>query len=81
MSGINTVPLTASLIYSTTGATDEDVIVIITGFNKPVTISSLTNTGATNQDNDTYIFTENGDFTFTYYDIYGNTGSMTAIVN
>ena len=59
--------------YSTTGNTNEDVTATLS-FNK--TGVNITNNGGSAS----YIFTENGNFTFHFTDTYGNTGSETATV-
>ncbi|MDD3867965.1 MAG: hypothetical protein PHR46_00010 [Candidatus Absconditabacteria bacterium] len=63
-----------TISYSTTGNTNENVTATI-AFNK-TGVSITNNGGLTN-----YSFTENGSFTFTFTDAYGNTGSATATVN
>ena len=61
----------AHLSYSTTWATNGDVIVTLTWRNE-----TLTGVNAYN-----HTFTGNGSFTFTFSDLAGNTGSITATVN
>ena len=63
---------TATISYNITTPTKTDVIATLVP-SKPVTI---TNNGGLN----TYTFTENGSFTFTFVDAAGNTGSATATV-
>ena len=69
----DTIPPTATVLYSTTGATNSGVVATLTGYSEPITI--LNNSGS-----NTYLFTTNGSFTFTYQDGAGNTGSTTATV-
>lgn len=71
---IDSVTPTASVIYTTTGATNQDVIVTLTGASKPITITN--NSGALD-----YTFTANGSFTFQFVDDAGNTGSTLATVS
>ncbi|HMS91049.1 MAG TPA: hypothetical protein PKC87_02430 [Candidatus Absconditabacterales bacterium] len=62
---------TAIIKYSTTGATNSDVIVTLTGRSETLTgVNTYTHT-----------FTGNGNFTFTFSDLAGNTGSIIATVN
>ncbi|MCF7834899.1 LamG domain-containing protein [Candidatus Gracilibacteria bacterium] len=70
---ISTLP-TAQIEYSITGLTNQDVIATLTGFSK--TGVTITNNGGSN----TYTFTGNGSFTFTFQDLAGNTGEATATV-
>jgi len=62
-----------TLKYSTTTATDKPVTVTLSS-NKEI---KITNNGGKN----TYTFTENGTFEFTYVDSLGNKGKITAQVN
>ena len=68
---IDTTKPTTSVKYSTTWATNNDVTVTLTG-------RSETITGVNTY---THIFTGNGSYTFTFSDLAGNTGSVTATVN
>ena len=62
---------TASVKYSTTGTTNNDVTVTLTGRSETITgVNAYTHT-----------FTGNGSYTFTFSDLAGNTGSVTATVN
>lgn len=63
----------AGVAYSTTEKTNGVVVARLVNPNKPITI---TNNGG----KDTYVFTENGDFTFEFEDADGNKGSTTATV-
>jgi len=63
----------AKVVYSTTKATNKDVIATLTDLDKGVVI---TNNGGKN----TYTFKENGTFTFEFVDKAGNVGSLVAIV-
>lgn len=65
-------PLNVMLTYDKTEATNSDVTVTVV-FDK---LAEVTN----NYGSLTYIFTENGEFTFKYVDAAGNTGSITAKV-
>ena len=71
---IDTSSVTGSISYSPSTATSGNVTATIS-FNK-------TGVEVTNNGNATgYTFTGNGNFTFTFIDAYGNTGSVTAVVN
>lgn len=71
----------STFTFSTTGATSGNVTATIS-FDKPdVTISTTSGTTTTTLPNDTHTFTENGTFTFAYYDTFGNTGSSSVTVN
>ena len=70
---ISTVP-TASIAYSTTQSTSEPVVARLVS---PSTKITITNNGGS----DTYIFTENGNFTFEFEDEDGNVGTAEAKVN
>jgi hypothetical protein len=61
----------ASVIYSITWRTNQNVIVVLTWYSETLTWINAT----------WYTFTSNGNFTFTFGDLYGNTWSTTAIVN
>ena len=61
----------ATITYSTTNNTNQDVIASIIFDKQNVTVEG----------GDTYTFTENGDYTFTFVDEAGNTGSATAKVD
>ncbi|MDD2537208.1 MAG: hypothetical protein PHU61_01805, partial [Candidatus Absconditabacteria bacterium] len=63
-----------TISYSITGNTNGDVTANI-AFNK--TGVTITNNGGS----PSYVFTENGSFTFEFIDVYGNTGSATATVS
>ncbi len=69
---VSTVP-TAQITYSTTGATKDPVIARLVN---PSTAITITNNGG----KDTYVFTENGNFTFEFEDANGNKGSSIATV-
>ncbi|MEK4237310.1 DNRLRE domain-containing protein [Paenibacillus sp. FSL H7-0714] len=64
---------TASIVYSTTEPTKQEVIATMTA-SEPVTITN--NEGA-----DSYTFKENGIFTFEFVDAAGNTGTAKAEVS
>lgn len=66
--------LTADIEYSTTQPTENSVIARLVNANRSITI---TNNGG----KDTYIFTENGEFTFEFEDENGEKGQATAKVN
>ena len=70
---VDTTPPTATVSYSTTGATNQNVVATLTGASEPITITN--NSGSA-----TYTFTGNSTFTFTFVDLAGNTGSATATV-
>jgi hypothetical protein len=69
---VDTVSPTATISYSETATTTDDVVATLVP-SEPVTV---TNNGGS----DSYTFTSNGDFTFEFVDGSGNTGSTTAIV-
>ncbi|GMK37091.1 hypothetical protein PCCS19_01440 [Paenibacillus sp. CCS19] len=73
VSNIVKAPPTATVAYSTTAPTNQNVIATITP-NVPVTITN-------NDGSASYTFTSNGSFTFEFVDAAGNTGNVTAIVN
>lgn len=64
---------TASIVYSITEPTNQEVVATINP-SEPVTITN--NGGA-----DSYTFLENGSFTFEFVDGAGNQGTATAVVN
>lgn len=66
----NTAP-TATWIYSTIDVTSGNVMVAITGFSEVVTWLNATG----------YVFSDNGTFTFMFYDLAWNMGVWTATVN
>lgn len=66
-------PLNVTLTYDKTEATNGNVTVTVV-FDK---LAEVTN----NDGSLTYVFTENGEFTFEYVDAAGNTGSITAKVD
>ncbi len=66
-------PPTASVTYSTTGATNQNVVATLTGASEAITITN-------NSGSNLYTFTANGTFVFTFIDGAGNTGSTTATV-
>ena len=70
---IETVTPTANIAYSTTTATNQDVIARLIN---PSAELKITNNGG----NDTYVFTQNGEFTFEFEDKDGNKGTATATV-
>lgn len=73
VTNIDKEPIRAQITYTTQKPTNQNVIATIT-FNKPnVTITN-------NDGKNTYTFTQNGTFTFTYRDEAGNTGSLEAKV-
>ena len=65
---------TASVAYSTTESTSEPVVARLVNPSTKITIIN-------NNGNDTYIFTENGSFTFEFEDEAGNTGTAKATVD
>lgn len=64
---------TAGIGYSTTENTNEPVIARLINPSTEITITN-------NEGKDTYVFTENGEFTFEFVDKDGNEGSATAKV-
>ncbi|WP_224753286.1 DUF6359 domain-containing protein [Paenibacillus terricola] len=70
---IDTIAPTATVAYSTTAPTNQDVIATITS-SEPVTI---TNNGGSAS----YTFTDNGNFIFQFVDAAGNAGSAAATVS
>jgi hypothetical protein len=73
VANIDTVPPTADITYSTTGATNQSVTATLTGASESVTI--VNNSGSF-----THVFAANGDFEFQFQDAAGNTGAVTATV-
>ncbi len=71
---IDTTKPTAGIYYSTKEATKDYVVARLVN---PSTEIEITN----NYGNDTYVFKENGEFTFEFKDKNGNTGSETAKVD
>ncbi len=65
---------TADIEYNHTYLTNQDVEAKLVNPSKKITINN-------NNNSDTYIFKENGEFTFNYTDEYGNVGSTTAKVD
>ncbi len=65
---------TASIYYSTTEPTSNYVIARLINPSTEITITN-------NNGNDTYVFNDNGKFTFEFVDKNGNKGQETAIVN
>ena len=65
---------TASIGYSPTEKTNDPVIARLVNPSTKITITN-------NDGKDTYVFTENGEFTFEFEDEEGNKGSTTARVN
>lgn len=65
---------TAGIAYSTTEPTNEKVVARLINIDENITI--LNNNGS-----DTYVFNENGEFTFEFEDEYGAKGSATAKVD
>ena len=64
----------ATIEYSETNLTNQDVTATITFDRENVTITN-------NEGNNTYTFEENGEFTFEYADLLGNTGTTTVTVD
>ncbi len=64
---------TASVIYSKTDLTNENVIVTLVNPSEEITITN-------NNGSNSYTFTENGEFTFEFVDKAGNIGTITAKV-
>lgn len=65
---------TAQIEYDTTAATSGSVTAKLVN---PSTAITITNNGGS----DTYVFTQNGTFTFEFVDQYGNVGTATATVS
>jgi hypothetical protein len=70
----NKIPLSCNITYLPPSATNQNVVATLTGCNKAITV---TNNGGNTQ----YTFSTNGEFTFTFADAYGNTGTKKAEVN
>lgn len=68
-----TIP-TAEVQYDITTQTNQNVTATLVNPSKEITITN-------NDGKDTYVFSENGEFTFEFIDKYGNKGSTTASVN
>ncbi len=68
---IDKAPPTATIAYSTTDTTNQDVVATIT----------LSDGSVTSEGGATHTFTENGDWTFTFEDDLGNSGTASATVN
>ncbi len=64
----------ATITYSTENETMDPVTATITFDKENVKITN-------NEENNTYLFTENGEFTFEFIDLAGNTGTAIANVN
>jgi len=64
-------PISSTLVYDITWSTNQNVTVIITWFNEPITWLNAT----------WYTFTWNGSFEFTFADLAGNTWSKIATVD
>lgn len=71
---IDKVAPTASIIYDVTDPTSGAVTAMLTNSSEPITI---TNNGGSSS----YVFNENGSFTFEFQDVVGNTGTVTATVD
>lgn len=65
---------TAGIEYSTKAITNQDVIATLVDSSTDITITN-------NNGKDSYVFTENGTFTFEFIDKNGNTGTSTAVVD
>lgn len=65
---------TAEIKYDIEKLTNSDVTVTLVNPSTEITITN-------NNGKDTYVFTENGEFTFEFEDKYGNKGTATAIVD
>jgi len=74
VSWIDKVTPNATISYDKMELTNEDVSATITFDKENVTILN-------NEGKDTYVFTENGEFTFEYRDAAGNTGTATSKVS
>jgi len=68
---IDKAPPTATIAYSTTDSTNQDVVATIT----------LRDGSVTSEGGATHTFTENGSWTFTFEDDLGNSGTASATVN
>lgn len=71
---LDTTPPNAEIHYSTTGLTNNNVTVLLTGISEEIIITN-------NDGNPSYEFSSNGTFTFQFKDLAGNTWSATATVN
>ena len=71
---VSTAVPTASVMYSDTGATNQDVVATLTGASEPITITNNSGSGV-------YTFSANGTFTFLFVNDVGNTGSVAATVS
>ncbi|GHV23176.1 hypothetical protein FACS1894176_04700 [Bacteroidia bacterium] len=80
MTWINKTAIVSTITYSTTGATSGDVTASIS-FNKTGVTVNPPYEGGQGGSGWYHTFTDNGSFTFTYQDAYGNQGSETAIVS
>ncbi len=65
---------TAEIVYDITESTNKNVTAKLVNASTDITITN-------NNNSDTYVFTENGQFTFEFIDKYGNIGQATATVN
>ena len=72
MTSDDTTPPTATITYSTSDPTNQDVVAML---NPSETVTVTNNGGLTAR-----IFTENGSFTFEFEDAAGNTGTAVAMV-
>lgn len=73
LAGLDSQPPTATISYSTTELTNEDVVATLIP-NETVTITN-------NEGSETYTFTDNGSFTFEFTDAVGNPATATATVS
>ena len=74
VNNIDKIAPTASVEYSTTAPTSKNVTVTLKNYSEEITITN-------NEGKNTYVFTENGRFTFEFVDKAGNAGTAVAIVN
>jgi hypothetical protein len=80
VSRIDASQIQSTMTYLPNTPTSGNVQSIIS-FNKTgVTITSTSGTTTTTLANDTHLFTDNGTFTYTYQDSFGNTGSSAAVI-
>lgn len=63
---LDTTPPNAEIHYSTTGLTNNNVTVLLTGISEEIIITN-------NDGNPSYEFSSNGTFTFQFKDLAGNT--------